>query len=38
MAVFDDLQEVASLAGIETIRAPIIKDEQIGLGKRSVKA
>ncbi len=33
ISVFDDFHEVAALAGVQTIRAPIIKDQQRGFGE-----
>ena len=35
ITVLDDLHEVAPLVGREPVWAPVIKDQQIGLGKRA---
>ena len=31
VAVLDDFHEVAALIGVETVRAPIVEDEEVGL-------
>ena len=35
VTVFDNLHQVAPLAGRQSIRTPVIEDEQIGLGERA---
>ena len=35
VAVLDDLHEIAPLVGDEAVRAPVVEDQQIGLGQRA---
>lgn len=36
--VFDDLHEVAALAGFQAIRAPVVEDQQLGFCQRLEQA
>ena len=38
VAVLDDLHQVAPLAGGEPLRAPVVEDQQIGLGEYAEEA
>ena len=35
ISVPDDFHEVATLVGIETVRTPVVEDQQVGLDKRA---
>jgi hypothetical protein len=38
MAVLDDLHQIASLAGGEPVRSPVVEDQQIGFDQRTKQA
>ena len=38
MTILDDLHQIAALVRIETIRPPVVEDQQVGLGEHAEQA